>query len=67
MKIRKIVYKIYEDKNIDTIIREYGIRKTAREIGIQPSNLNMYINGKQPIKEALYTKIMKYFNLREGE
>jgi hypothetical protein len=63
MRIRKVVTKIYEDRNIDSIIREYGIRRTAREVGIQPSNLSVYIAGKQPIPEKLYLRIIKHFML----
>jgi len=64
MKIRKIITKIYEDKNIDDIIRDNGVNRTAKEVGMSHSNLSMYLSGRQPIPEKVYKKIKELiFNI----
>jgi plasmid maintenance system antidote protein VapI len=41
-----------------------SLRKIAKEVGISKSYLSELLNGKKAIKEDMYIKLKKYYDLK---
>lgn len=57
MKYRQT--NILEDKNIDQQIREYGVRRLARDLEISPAYISRALNGLVIMSEEVYRDIVK--------
>ena len=57
MQVSKTV--VYEDDSITGMIRSYGVRRIARKIGVDPSNLTRTLNNKLIISEGKFNELKK--------
>lgn len=57
MQISKTV--VYTDDSITGMIRSYGVRRFARKIGVDPSNLTRTLNNKLIISEGKFNELKK--------
>lgn len=59
MKIRRTT--IQHDSALSWMIKEYGVRQFARDIGMDHANLNKIVNDRLVISDATYKKLKKAF------
>lgn len=49
---------------LEPLIRERGIRATARRLGISPASLSLWLNGTRGISEDVIERLLRAFKLR---
>lgn len=48
-----------EDKEIDYVLKRYGVRLAARDLGLSPSYLYRALKGEHPISEDRYKELVR--------